>query len=55
MFHGSALAAQGGGPTAVINQSMVGPVLETRNFRSVVWFLALCTGYAGHLKRIFAI
>ena len=29
------LVAQGGGPTAVINQSMVGVVLESRKFRSV--------------------
>jgi 6-phosphofructokinase 1 len=29
------LVAQGGGPTAVINQSMVGVVLESRKFRNV--------------------
>lgn len=29
------LVAQGGGPTAVINQSMVGTVLESRKFRNV--------------------
>ncbi len=29
------LVAQGGGPTAVINQSMVGVVLESRKFRAV--------------------
>jgi 6-phosphofructokinase 1 len=29
------LIAQGGGPTAVINQSLVGAVLESRKFRSV--------------------
>ena len=29
------LVAQGGGPTAVINQSMVGAVLESRKFRNV--------------------
>jgi len=29
------LVAQGGGPTAVINQSMVGAVLESRKFRSI--------------------
>jgi 6-phosphofructokinase len=29
------LVAQGGGPTAVINQSMVGTVLESRKFREV--------------------
>ncbi|MBI5011257.1 MAG: 6-phosphofructokinase, partial [Methylocystis sp.] len=29
------LVAQGGGPTAVINQSLVGAVLESRKFREV--------------------
>jgi ATP-dependent phosphofructokinase / diphosphate-dependent phosphofructokinase len=29
------LIAQGGGPTAVINQSMVGAVLESRKFNNV--------------------
>jgi 6-phosphofructokinase 1 len=29
------LVAQGGGPTAVINQSIVGAVLEARKFRNV--------------------
>ncbi|MCA1974768.1 MAG: 6-phosphofructokinase, partial [Caenispirillum sp.] len=32
---GKVLVAQGGGPTAVINQSLVGAVLESRKFRSV--------------------
>ncbi|WP_404386005.1 6-phosphofructokinase [Caenispirillum salinarum] len=32
---GKVLVAQGGGPTAVINQSVVGAVLESRKFRSV--------------------
>ncbi len=35
MLHGKVLVAQGGGPTAVINQSMVGTVLESRKFRNV--------------------
>jgi 6-phosphofructokinase 1 len=35
MLNGKALVAQGGGPTAVINQSMVGTVLEARKFRNV--------------------
>ncbi|MGE5503846.1 MAG: 6-phosphofructokinase [Actinomycetota bacterium] len=35
MLHGKVLVAQGGGPTAVINQSMVGAVLEARKFRNV--------------------
>jgi 6-phosphofructokinase 1 len=32
---GKALVAQGGGPTAVINQSVVGVVLEARRFPQI--------------------
>lgn len=32
---GKVLVAQGGGPTAVINQSVVGAVLESRKFRAI--------------------
>jgi len=35
MPQGKVLVAQGGGPTAVINQSMVGVVLEARKFRNI--------------------
>ena len=35
MVSGKILVAQGGGPTAVINQSMVGIALEARRFRNV--------------------
>ena len=35
MRSGKILVAQGGGPTAVINQSLVGVVLEARRFRDV--------------------
>nr|WP_294557228.1 6-phosphofructokinase [uncultured Rhodopila sp.] len=35
MLQGKVLVAQGGGPTAVINQSLVGAVLEARKFRNV--------------------
>jgi 6-phosphofructokinase 1 len=35
MLQGKVLVAQGGGPTAVINQSLVGAVLEARKFREV--------------------
>ena len=35
MLHGKVLVAQGGGPTAVINQSVTGVVLEARKFRNV--------------------
>ena len=35
MLQGKVLVAQGGGPTAVINQSLVGVVLEARKFSNV--------------------
>lgn len=35
MSNGKILVAQGGGPTAVINQSLVGVVLEARRFRGI--------------------
>jgi 6-phosphofructokinase 1 len=35
MLNGKVVVAQGGGPTAVINQSLVGAVLESRKFRNV--------------------
>ena len=35
MLQGKVLVAQGGGPTAVINQSLVGVVLEARRFSGV--------------------
>lgn len=35
MVKGKVVVAQGGGPTAVINQSMVGAVLESRKFRNI--------------------
>jgi len=35
MLKGKLLVAQGGGPTAVINESMVGVVIESRKFSSV--------------------
>ena len=35
MSSGKILVAQGGGPTAVINQSLAGVVLEARRFRDV--------------------
>ena len=35
MPSGKILVAQGGGPTAVINQSLVGVVLESRRFQHV--------------------
>ena len=35
MASGKILVAQGGGPTAVINQSLVGVVLEARRFGNI--------------------
>ena len=35
MLKGKVLIAQGGGPTAVINQSLVGAILESRKFPGV--------------------
>jgi 6-phosphofructokinase len=35
MLKGKVLVAQGGGPTAVINQSLVGAVLESRKFSTI--------------------
>ena len=35
MSSGKILVAQGGGPTAVINQSLVGVALEARRFQNV--------------------
>jgi 6-phosphofructokinase 1 len=35
MLQGKVLVAQGGGPTAVINESMVGTVIESRKFANV--------------------
>ena len=35
MLQGKILVAQGGGPTAVINESMVGAVIESRKISTV--------------------
>ena len=34
-LQGKVVVAQGGGPTAVINQSLVGAVLESRKFPQI--------------------
>lgn len=41
------LIAQGGGPTAVINQSLVGAVLEARRFRQIDWVYGARHGVRG--------
>src|SRR6266446_5392517 len=42
-----ALVAQGGGPTAVINQSLAGIVLEARRFSNIESVYGACHGVAG--------
>ena len=42
-----ALVAQGGGPTAVINQSLAGVVLEARRFSNIDSVYGACHGVAG--------
>jgi ATP-dependent phosphofructokinase / diphosphate-dependent phosphofructokinase len=42
-----ALVAQGGGPTAVINQSLAGVVLEARRFSDIESVYGACHGVAG--------
>ena len=45
MSSGKILVAQGGGPTAVINQSLVGVVLEARRTWASSAFTGLAMGY----------
>jgi 6-phosphofructokinase len=45
-----ALVAQGGGPTAVINQSLAGVVLEARRFSNIESVYGACNGVAGILS-----
>ena len=51
MSSGKILVAQGGGPTAVINQSLVGVALEARRFRSVDTGLRRPPRRARHRRR----
>lgn len=50
---GKALVAQGGGPTAVINQSLVGVVLEARKFPEIRRVYGARHGVSGILKEDF--
>ncbi|MFA7268544.1 MAG: 6-phosphofructokinase [Sterolibacterium sp.] len=50
---GKVLVAQGGGPTAVINQSMAGVVLEARKFRNVELVYGAYHGVSGILDEEF--
>ena len=47
MPSGKILVAQGGGPTAVINQSLVGVVLESRRFQHVTRVYGALHGVRG--------
>ena len=53
MFQGKVLVAQGGGPTAVINQSMAGVVLEARKFRNVELVYGAYHGVRGIINEDF--
>jgi 6-phosphofructokinase 1 len=50
---GKVLVAQGGGPTAVINQSLVGVVLESRKFSQVTCAYGAVHGVRGILNEDF--
>lgn len=50
---GKAVIAQGGGPTAVINQSLVGIVLESRKFTEITKVYGAIHGITGILKEDF--
>lgn len=52
-LEGKVLVAQGGGPTAVINQSLVGVVLEARKFPQVTKIYGALHGVAGILNEDF--
>jgi len=51
--HAKVLVAQGGGPTAVINQSMAGVVLEARKFRNVELVYGAYHGVSGIVSEDF--
>ncbi|HCF56944.1 MAG TPA: 6-phosphofructokinase [Myxococcales bacterium] len=52
-LHGKALVAQGGGPTVVINQSLVGVVLEARKFGQVERVYGALNGVRGIINEEF--
>jgi 6-phosphofructokinase len=53
MLRGKILVAQGGGPTAVINQSLIGTVLEARKFHDVEQIYGALHGVRGILDEEF--
>jgi len=52
-LNGKALIAQGGGPTAVINQSLVGAVLEARNYTQITKVYGAIKGVEGIINENF--
>lgn len=52
-LEGKVLVAQGGGPTAVINQSLVGVVLESRKFPQVTKVYGAVNGVSGIVNEDF--
>lgn len=52
-IRGKALVAQGGGPTAVINQSLVGTVLEARKFSNIEMVYGAIHGVRGIIDEDF--
>ena len=53
VLQGKVLVAQGGGPTAVINQSLVGTVLESRKFPQVTRVYGALHGVRGIINEDF--
>ena len=53
MTSGKILVAQGGGPTAVINQSLVGVVLEARRYSQVTQIYGARHGVRGIVEEDF--
>lgn len=53
MLRGKVLVAQGGGPTAVINESMVGTVIEARKFAGVEQVYGAFHGVQGIVNEDF--
>ncbi len=52
-LEGKVVVAQGGGPTAVINQSLVGVVLESRKFRQITKVYGAVHGVSGIINENF--
>lgn len=52
-LRGKVLVAQGGGPTAVINQSLVGAVLESRKYQQITKVYGAVNGVEGIINENF--